>query len=593
MATEKRPHWMAACVALVACALYARTVGHGYVWDDLSYAASFRDYGLLAGAARALTETIFTSGEYYRPLAMLSYVASQEPAVQHAINVALHALNTALVLYLARALMPHEAAGSRIGLWAAALAALAFAVHPAAVEAVAWISGRFDTLMCSFVLGVFLVALGGELTRRRLALVCVLFFAAMCSKEAAVGLPVALPFLLLLKWRLAGDSRSVKEKAAQSGWLFAALALALALYLTVRVAVLNTVIAEVSNATIKGGGALDKLNVAALVVTEFVKLILNPWSHSLPLHPFKYAMGSGLQATTLIVVVCVLALLATVFLKKPRLNFPLALLAALAMGWPALHLFGIPNGENIISDRYALSPLALLLVGVAAAVGAWLAVRMLAMNAGEKRGVAYAAALCLLWTGALAAHSWVTVPLWRDETSFWTFAYRQTPESRRANMGYIWVLALQGRWEDARTELDAFWKKHPRAFQGLTISDITICMLVNAKTGDYEEALAWFELAESDKDKLARVSSGDLSAFYGARGRIAAEAGEWSDAVMYLEKSMPIAGADRRSFFWYAYVLFMTGQPEKAEAVFNRALANAPKDMAASVLEWRKTWGKN
>lgn len=589
MAKLQRPHWMALFVALAACALYARTLGHGYVWDDLNYAASFRNYGLLAGMVRALTETIFTSGEYYRPLAMLSYVVSQEPAAQHAINVVLHALNTALVFYVARALMPREAAWSRAGVWAAALAALAFAVHPVGVEAVAWISGRFDTLMCSLVLGICLVALGEELTRRRLVLAFLLFFAAMCSKEAAVGLPVALPFLLLLKWRLAGDGRSVKDKAAQSGWLFAALALALALYLIARFAVLKTVLADTDHATIKGGGALDKLNIAALVVTEFVKLILNPWSHSLPLHPFKYTMGSWVLANTAIVLVGVLALCVLAFWKKGQFNFPLALLAALAMSWPALHLFGIPNGENIISDRYALAPLALLLAGLAAAAGTWLA-RVPTMNTGEKRRLVYVAAFCLLWTGALAAHTWVTVPLWRDETSFWTFAYRQTPDSARANKGYIRVLGLQARWEEARTELDAFWKKHPGALQWLTIADITSCMLIYAKTGDYKEALAWFELAESDKGKLARVSDSDRSAFYGVRGRIAAEAREWSEATLYLEKSMAIAGKDKQSFFWYAYVLFMTGHPEKAEEVFNSALAGFPKDLAASVLEWRKTW---
>ena len=592
MASEKvaRPHWKAAFVALVACVLYVRTVGHGYVWDDLNYAASFRNYGLQAGVVRALTETIFTSGEYYRPLVMLSYVAPQEVGMQHAINVALHAANTVLAFYVARALMPREAAGSRAGLWTAALGALAFAVHPVCVESVAWVSGRFDALMCTFVLGTCLVVLGGEWTRRRLALVCVLFACAMGSKESAVGLPVALPFLLLLKWRLVGDESGAHAMARRLVPVFSALALAVALYAMTRIAVLNAVIADIGHATVKGGSLLDKLNVAALAVAEFAKLLVNPWSHSLPLHPFSYEMGSGMLTNTLVVLGCVLVLLVLAALKKPRLNFPLALLAALAMSWPTLHLIGIPNGENIVSDRYALVPLALLLAGLAAAAGTWLAVCMPAISAVEKRGMAYDAALCLMWIGALAAHTWATIPLWHDEISFWTFAYRQTPSSERANKGYIHALGLQDRWEEARAELDALWKKHPGALQSLTISDITTCMMVNAKTGDYREALAWFDVAESDKDKLAQVSSRDLSAFYGVRGMIAADAGDWGDAARYLEKSMGINERDERVPFWYAYVLFMTGQQKKSEEIFSKSLAGATYRTAAWAQGWRKAW---
>ena len=35
----------------------------------------------------------------------------------------------------------------------------------------------------------------------------------------------------------------------------------------------------------------------------------------------------------------------------------------------------------------------------------------------------------------------------------------------------------------------------------------------------------------------------------------------------------------------------MTGQLEKAEAVFNSALADSTKDVAAWALGWRKGWG--
>ena len=173
--------WLGLFPVLVALALYVRAVRYEYVWDDLTYLAGFTQYQGLAGAVRAVAEPFYLYPSYYRPLAMLSYVVSAEPSVQHGINVLLHAVNTGLVLYVARALMPGDVADSKAGQWTAALGALLFAVHPVAVEPTVWVSGRFDTLMCMFVLGTCLAALGGELTRRRLVLICVLFACAMGS----------------------------------------------------------------------------------------------------------------------------------------------------------------------------------------------------------------------------------------------------------------------------------------------------------------------------------------------------------------------------------------------------------------------------
>lgn len=577
---------LAVCVVM----LYACTLGYEYIWDDFSYAASFRNYEVLIGAMRALTEGIFTSEMYYRPLAMLSFVVSQEPSVQHGINVFLHALNTVLVFQCVRALMSEEVSSSRLGLLVAALGALAFAAHPLAVEPVAWVSGRFDTLMCSFVLGTCLVALGGELTLRRLALVFVLFFAAMCSKEAAIGLPIALPFLLLLQYRLAVEETGARETVRRQVLLLTVLVLAAALYVVIRVLVIHRLFAgEEVKVTFAGGGVLDKLNVAALAVRDFARLLVNPWSHSAPLHPFKYEVGSGVLPQTAAVVVCVLALLVLVAIKKPRLNFPLALLAGLAVSWPAWHLVGIPNAENIISDRYALAPLALLLAGLAAAVAVWLARRSDTVLG--KRMAAYAGAVCVLWIGALAAHTSVTLPIWRSQMAFLTFNYQRFPGLAQTHKGWIRVLMAQERWEDANLALEDFLRRHPQQLSEFVITDAAAWMLIRAKAGYYDDALAWRAAVESDQGRMARVLPNEAATFYASVATVEGDAGHWELALNYSEKAMQLTkGNDNGISFSYAQALFMNGQPEKANEVFNRALAGSTKEMATWALEWRKGW---
>lgn len=583
-------------LAAIVVALYARTVGYGYVWDDRAYLSEYRPYVGIQGVIRALTEPFFVRA-YYRPLATLSFTLSPEPSVQHMVNVLLHICNAILALLCARALMPRAAADSVMGrIWACA-GAMVFAVHPLTVEPVVWVSGRFDVLMCSFVLGACLVALGGELTRQRLALVCVLFFAAMCSKEAAIGLPVALPVLLLLKWRLNGEEVGLREMVRRLVPLLSVTLLAAALYAAARLAVVQHVFAGEDTGTTfaAGGNLLDKLNIAALAVVAFARLIVNPWSHSAPMHPFKYEAGSGVLLQTMMVLAVVLALLVLTVLKKPRMSFPLALLAALAMSWPTLHLIGILSGDNIISDRYALAPLALLAAALSAVAGAWQRKRVGAIGNGGKHILACALIFVFTLAGALAAHSSATIPLWRNDHVLWHFTHERVPASRVAHENYISVLMEQERWQEAGAELKKFLLQYPDARQNMKIGDACDWMLIRAHTGDYDGALELFVQIERSLAGYAQKMDDTNSAFsdlYRNRGIIEGHMGNWEAAAHYFGKHIEIAPDDAgtRGAFLYAQALFMTGQHEKSEEIFNLALAGSTKDMAAWALEWRKTW---
>ena len=444
--------------------------------------------------------------------------------------------------------------------------------------------------MCSFVLGTCLAALGGELTRRQLALVFVLFACAMGCKESAVGLPVALPFLLLLKWRLAGAETQAKELAGRLMRLLAVLALAVALYVAARLAAMPYLFTGDAPVVFQSDRLVDKLNIAALAVTEFVKLMVSPWSHSAPLHPFSYEAGSALLLRTAVVLGVVLVLLALAGVKK--WSFPLALLTGLAMSWPTLHIIGIPNRENIISDRYALVPLALLAASLAAVAGTWLARRLPAMSASGKRGAAYVAAAGVVWIGALAVYSHATVPLWHDDINFWKFARQQVPNAVQAHKNYVMTLMQQERWKEAETELHMFWDNHPGQFQKMKLDDMSAWMVLRANLGDIDSALEISSMIEeklSDGEKLKAESKQTLAMFYAARGSIASEMGDWKLAKDYFVKSMRTFPADIRHTFRYAQALYMAGQREESEEVFSRALADSSGELAEWALDWRKT----
>lgn len=178
-----RPRHGAALLLIVTALVYAPTLGYGFTYEDRNDPTTFTRmssvpeslHQALVHPARVLTGWSF---------ALSSVIGSPvEPWGFHAGNVALHLLNSALLFLIAsRVLAP----------WAAVLALGLFALHPAQVEAVAYISARADVLMTT---GILLALLAVEARRWWLAgLACV---AAILAKELGV---VALPLVTL--WAL-------------------------------------------------------------------------------------------------------------------------------------------------------------------------------------------------------------------------------------------------------------------------------------------------------------------------------------------------------------------------------------------------------
>ncbi len=134
-----------------------------------------------------------------RPLLKLSYAVnwslSPQPLGFHAFNLAVHALNALLVWALAAHWLRALAPGVAQPVLGAAFVALLFALHPAATEAVTYVSGRSVSLMAFFYLGA--LWLHAQAGRHAAPLSALAFALALCVRETAVTLPVA---LWLLAW---------------------------------------------------------------------------------------------------------------------------------------------------------------------------------------------------------------------------------------------------------------------------------------------------------------------------------------------------------------------------------------------------------
>ncbi len=186
--------------ATLGFAIYAPALNGERVWDDHYLVGENPLFRSPVFAAEVFRHHLFfeSASTYYRPVQNLSYIADYwlwagEPLGYHCTNVALHVFAAWLLWLLLRRLLAGLLGESeRIREWCAFLVALVWLVHPAHNAAVAYISGRADSLAAVFALGSWLVWWKARDERRvaQRVMLCLcsmlLLLLALCSKEIAL-----------------------------------------------------------------------------------------------------------------------------------------------------------------------------------------------------------------------------------------------------------------------------------------------------------------------------------------------------------------------------------------------------------------------
>lgn len=183
--------WRAAALLVAAVALaYGNALSGPFQFDDW-----------WAVTNRAATHDLagwWASLPGIRPLLKLSYALnatwSPAPWHYHLANVLVHACNALMVLALLHALLPWLAPRSPDPAFAAFAAALLFALHPAATEAVTYVSGRSVSLAALPWLAALLClvrGVGDPAARRWPWAAAGCFALALGVRETAATLPLA------------------------------------------------------------------------------------------------------------------------------------------------------------------------------------------------------------------------------------------------------------------------------------------------------------------------------------------------------------------------------------------------------------------
>jgi hypothetical protein len=400
----------AVVLTLVAvAAAYATAFGAAFQYDDLhTVVANAEAHGWAAWAAALPGVRALTKASY-----VASHALSPSPWSYVLVGVLLHATSAVLVLRLARRWLPALGVPAASVAFAALVAALAFALHPAQTEAVTYVSGRSVALSACLYLAACLAYEhwrddGARGVPRAVSLGA--FALALAARETAWTLPFA---LVLLEGARGARWRDAFRSASSHFLVLAAGLAAIAISPTYR---------RLLRESLATRGPIDNLvaqveGVGYLVSHPLLTLRLNFDPDVVVRGPSDVGWWIGAAG--------LLAAIGLGFALLRRAPW-----CGLGVLWFFLHLVptnGVVARYDLVNDRQ----LYLALIGPALIAGVALA---------RIAAVRLRAAIAALLLGALGAVTAVRNIDYRSPIALWEATVRTSPGKSRPwnNLGWAW-----------------------------------------------------------------------------------------------------------------------------------------------------------
>ncbi len=569
-------------VVLAVLTAFSPILSNGFVdWDDGTNFTNNPNYRGLGWAQLVWMATAFHLG-VYQPLAWAAaglqfHIGELAPSVYHAGSLVFHAVTAVLVYAVALLLFTPAAAGHA---WrarmCAAVTALAFALHPLRVEAVAWASAQGYPLAATFYFGSIVAYLRAHQWPNRirnpspatvrhgwLVFSVILGVCAYLAKPIAVTLPAV---LFILDWyplgrlnAVGGRGRACLEKLA---------------YAVPAAAIAAAAPLARAHAGLLAG---DHYGLLVRIGQSVYGIIFYLWKTFLPTGlTFYYPLPldtSPWQPRFVLSAVAVVALAALAWFLRRRQPIVTATLSAyVAMLSPVLGL--VPQGGQLAADRYsyfAAVPVSLL-------IGFGLLAAWTRVGDGSRRTMVSGGILgvAILSLGVL---TYQQAQVWRDSGTLWGHAVAVAPRAFQShnNLGLYYL--GRGEYDSALREFDRTLRLNPSSAKGHFNRGLTL-----TKQGRADQAIAAYRngLAIRPNDPTALAHLAELLANQGAL----ADAEAMYRAAIRLAPHPDLSNS-------LGVVLAQQGRLSEAVAAFRQALVIDPRhedaranlDMALAIRE--------
>ena len=514
-------------------------VNHGLAWPDIRWAF-----------------TAFYAGNWH-PLTWLSHMTDctlfgLNPGAHHFVNVAVHAVNVALLFTLLLRLTEK--------IWPSALVAALFAWHPLHVESVAWISERKDVLSTFFALLALLsyAKFAKENCRRSFWLALVFFALGLLAKPMLVTLPFAM--LLLDFWplnRVAGCRLKVAGSDADNlqpstfnlqlvtkKWPFFALTL-MSCVITFFAQRNGEAVVSLTNVSLR-----YRLENAPVAVMDYILNFFCP-THLCAIYPLPEKIPASQVAFSVVALMFISA--AAWRWRKSRPYFLFGWLWFLGTLVPVIGLVQV--GGQAMADRYTYIP------SIGFFIAAVFLARDFALHIKAPKIIAAGTAAVILTACILATE--FQLQFWRDSETLFRRAVTVTQNNGFALVNLGVALEDQNRFEEAL----AAYLQAEKIDSGLYQIHYNLGNVLS-QLGRHAESLAEYREAIQLRP--------DLAILHNAAGAVLTELGQFEAALKEFSEAERLDPHFAAPHIGTAKVFFEQGRDTEAVDELRAALRIEP-----------------
>lgn len=450
-------------LAAAVFTVYAPALWNGFVWDDTALILRdplIRSWRLIPEGFQHFLFIDATASNFYRPIQRLTYILEYavfgfQPMGFHITSIACHALAAIALFFFSRELLRQLGGSEGRVRFISLAAALAWAFHPVHTSAVAYISGRADSLAAVFGFAALYCGLrslreAGSSVWLFNAVAGLALLLSLLSKEmGAIFLVAWLVVLVLGKHWKAVIRASIVA-------LFV-----LASYLSLRFGAEHHPPPQVSAPL----PALVRPILAARAIAEYAGLILLPinlqMDRDVETHPTGFGNESMSGAArrelqTLVGLILIAGLIYWLLRERKRDRAVFICLVLTLVTY--VPVSGIVRLNATVAEHWLYMPLAFLLLAAGLALIRF-APREGNGNRITRRILLSAAAL---WFVFLAGRTFVRMQDWKDQRTFLEGAVAKRGASSRMLINLGGLELAEGRFDLAKKHLDAALQIEPQ-----------------------------------------------------------------------------------------------------------------------------------
>jgi protein O-mannosyl-transferase len=487
------------CATLVVLVFvaHAPALQATFVWDDTALVLRdplIRSWRLIPAGFQYFLFVDATPSNFYRPLQRLTYTLDYwmfafRPSSYHFTNILLHSAAAIAFFVFALTLLKFYGIVERRGVIIAAIASLAWALHPVHSGVVDYVAGRADALAALFgFAGLYCLVRALRLERgvrwKFYVLSSVALLASALSKESGLvfaGLAIIL-ILLTRKWRALPRFGIV-------------LIFALASYAALRNEVPPVEVPQLS----APAPALVRPIIAARALAEYAGIVIGPMNlhmerdvenHPWGFNPASLTAGAWRELQTLagIIVLGVLLWWTWGSWKHQPAIFALLIFAGVSY----LPVCGFFSLNANIAEHWIYVPLAFLLLAIA--------VQVTPIIERNRAAFSWTIAIATLWIVFLGVRTFVRAQDWHDPRTFFTRTIAAGGDSARMLINLGALELSEGHLEKAEALFQRALAKNPeQPFALLNLAAVAL------KRNDLKAARGFLGRAQKNQVSLAQA----------------------------------------------------------------------------------------